>query len=333
MHWHKVVARLAILGALACLLTLVVGLTSAMAAVGPVSHQVAVVPQGLDAEPAYPILPPEPVATQLPDEGEEEDEEEEDEPIEPGEICLGLHTEPFGAAKPDQVVTYHLVVSNDSSKPLKYPQISFPFDPELQTLLDISFSDDRGMVTALQTNTVTMQLETLPNDEQITATLRLRISPDAPLNTLLVAQARVPWGATAPGGFLRSNRVGLHVADEADENDIAPLTLERGPPESTTVRAAYDGFAPLEHVSLWYDHPNGNSVELFETTADAQGRVSALIDLGEPARGQYRLVAYGQCSEVTATAPLSFFSEPAAVTTAEPTAAPATPVDEPEEES
>lgn len=235
---------------------------------------------------------------------------------------------------PDQVVTYDLVVSNNSWDIIKYTRINFPFDPKLQTLLDVRFSDKRGWVSGLLTNSVTMQIETLPYDEQITATLRLRISPDAPLDTVLASQAIVPWDAAIPGATLRSNRVDLRIADQPDDSDIVPLTLRRGPPGSTTVSAAYDGFAPLEYVSLWYERPDGVSIALAETTADAQGRVTALFDLGKPAPGWYQLVAYGQCSQVTAAEwfnfdPAATREAPAAPTDA--TAEPAAPTDEAEE--
>ena len=63
---------------------------------------------------------------------------------------------------------------------------------------------------------------------------------------------------------------------------------------------AYDGFASNERVSLWYNRPDGDAVGLGEVRADAQGRLNHSIPATMLPIDRFTLVAYGQCSRVTA---------------------------------
>lgn len=252
-----------------------------------------------------PPCPPEPATPGVPPPFPCDDYYE-DEPLMPGEVCMSLYADPDGAPLPDHVVTYWLLVANDSFYKLNYTSIDFPFDPAQQVLLDFSTSDPRAWVSAVQTDNVTVEIESLRSWELIEIGLQFAIMPDVPLGTTWHAKAT----ASLPGLQLdfpvASNRVDLIVAESFAADEPQPLFISRDGSGLRSVEIASDKFAPFEFVSLWYHLPDGEIVELYEVIADQYGQVTTTIDLEEEAGGTYWLVAYGHCSDVTAAGSFTF---------------------------
>jgi hypothetical protein len=214
------------------------------------------------------------------------------------DVCLRLSSDPGGATAPDQIVTYQLVARNGGRGDASDVRITLPFAPEAQALLDAAFSSPGAWVSALLTDAIGLRLGTLKRDQAITATLRLRTSPNARLGRDLTTRAQVGWGDSGSG---LSNRAWLVVAPAASDGMAAPLTItpSSGSPD-TTFAVTYDGFASDERVSLWYQRPDGGNIGLGEVQADRQGRMDYRLVASALGAGRYTLVAAGQCSQVSA---------------------------------
>jgi hypothetical protein len=230
------------------------------------------------------------------------------------EVCLRLSVDP-GVA-PASIATYQLVAQNSGPGDAARIRITLPFAPDVQTPLDAAFSDSGAWVSAVLTDAIELRLESLTRDQAITATLRLRTNPDAPLGRDLTARAQLDWSGSATSAGV-SNRVPLVVGHTGPRSATATLELlpAAGPPTTMFV-AAYTGFASYERVSLWYHRPDGSVVGLREVRADGQGQIVYRLAASAFGSGGYSLVAYGQCSQVTAVGSFSI-AEP------QPTASPA----------
>lgn len=262
------------------------------------------------AAPSLPC-PPAPVTPGVPPPfpcEEEEAEESEEATVDPGDLCLSLRADPSGTVLPSQTVTYQLVVSNSGEGAVKHARLSFPFEPQQQTVLDVRFSDPSGWVSEVVSDAILFQIEALGSSEQLTATLRLRVQPTMPLDDMLTAQAATAWAATGSDDPIYSNRLDLVVSASPGDSAPAPLVIHTDPADPAMVTVTSDRFSSLEPVSLWYHLPDGDVVEAGEAAADQRGRLTTAINLGERATsdlrgrsaGMYWIVAHGQCSGITA---------------------------------
>jgi hypothetical protein len=217
------------------------------------------------------------------------------------DIILCLLVEPSGAVPPASIVTYQLAARNSGRGDATDIRVTLPFASDVQAPLDAMFSDSGAWVTAVLTDAIELRLDALKRDQTITTTLRLRISPIAPIGHDLTTRARLRWSGLDGGNMRLSNRAPLIVAQRAADHQ--PVSLVIAPPTgvpTTTFAATYDGFASHERVSLWYHRISGASVSLGETRADTQGRIAYSLPAAGLTEGNYTLVVYGQCSQVSA---------------------------------
>jgi hypothetical protein len=214
---------------------------------------------------------------------------------------LSLATDPGGAVPPAAIATYQLVARNSGRGDASDVRITLPFAADAQTPLDAMFSTPTGWVSAVLTETVELRLGALKRAQTITATLRLRISPAAQLGRDLATRALFHWSARHSSGSGLSNHAPLIVAEQAAEQRLAALaiTLASGPP-TTTFAITYDGFASNEHVSMWYQGPDGGNVGLGDVRADPQGRATYHLMAATLPTGRYNVSASGQCSQIAA---------------------------------
>jgi hypothetical protein len=200
-------------------------------------------------------------------------------------------------------MAYQLVAHNSGRGDAAATQITLPFAADALTLVDTTFSSPGAWVSAVLTGAVELHMASLKHDQTITATLRLRTSPDTRIGRDLTTRARVRWGSSGLG---LSNRSALVVGPRAAGQQSARLAI--APPEgtpTTTFVVVYDGFASNERVSLWYQRPDGGNTALGEARADAQGRIAYTVAARALPAGRSTLVAYGQCSLVSAVGSVS----------------------------
>jgi hypothetical protein len=218
-------------------------------------------------------------------------------------LLLSLTTVPKNGALLSPTVTYQIVAKNAGRGSAETAKLVLPIMPEAQVVLDARFSSLHAWISAALTDTLEMQLGGLGAGEVVTATVRLRTLATVRIGTNLTARAWVDWHSKVNGGTARSNRVKLTII--RDGLSIAPVPLELTPATgapTTIFKAVYDGFSSNERVSFWYHQPDGRIVGLDEMQADAQGRITMSLSATALAIGQYTLVAYGQYSQVSATA-------------------------------
>jgi hypothetical protein len=162
---------------------------------------------------------------------------------------------------------------------------------------------DRGVwISAILTDAIELRLETLKRDQLITAALRLRISPTAPLGRDLTTRARLSWA----GRENRLSNVAPLVVARAPES-LQPAVLAIDPAVGGTAPAfliSYGGFASNERVSLWYHRDGAGAVGLGEARADASGRAVYRLEASALDAGRYTIVAAGQYSQVSAVGTL-----------------------------
>jgi hypothetical protein len=215
-------------------------------------------------------------------------------------LLLGLAVDPNRAVAPEAIATYQVVARNAGRGTAKNIKLVVPYNPELQAVLDTRFSPPGGWVGAVLSDTIELRLGQLGAGAVATATVRLRTLANARLGAGLSVRARAEWMGGRHGTAL-SNRVALVVARANASEPTVPLAIspEEGS-AGTTFDIGYDGFSSSEQVSLWYHQPDGSIVGLREVQADAQGRVAYPLAAANLPSGQFRLVAYGQASQVSA---------------------------------
>jgi hypothetical protein len=223
--------------------------------------------------------------------------------VSPSDICLRLSTAPASAIRPSEIVAYLLIAHNSGHGDAKAVQVVLPFAPDQQNVIDAAFTSPDAWVSAVLTDTIELRLEALKRDQTITATLWLRTSPDARPGQNLSTRARFGWDGKNKGV---SNRVSLLLSQSAVGSTIMSLEIVPSAGDDTTTFAvAYHGFTSHERISLWYHPPDGSTVGLGEARANAQGRLAYSLPAAALSSGRSTIVAYGQCSGVTAVGTIS----------------------------
>ena len=231
------------------------------------------------------------------------------------DIYLRLSTDPGGAIPPASIATYQLTAYNSGHGDAAGVRITLPFASDVQTPLDATLSDSSAWVSAVLSDAIELRLETLRHGQTISATLRLYISPSAPLGRDLGARARLRWGGRGKSQARVSNLAPLVIASAPMERHPAALAIEpvAGAPATTFV-ASYHGFASHERVSLWYHASGGGAVGLGHVQADRQGRIEYQLAASALGAGTYTVVAAGQYSQVSAVGAVTVGEAPATPT-------------------
>jgi hypothetical protein len=210
-------------------------------------------------------------------------------------LCLRL-TVPTTLA-PGAVTSYQFVVRNDSRGRAKPITVTLPFAADIQQVVDVSFSDPDAWVSALFSETVQLRLPALPGGTVVTATFRLRTADTAALGRILTTRAQLHQGDT----LLVSNRMASVVSISRVDDANAQLTVEPfGKDEDTGYLLSYDGFASEERVSLWIQKANGDVTSLGIAQANRGGAIAVSLRTASLEAGEYRIVAYASCSDLTA---------------------------------
>lgn len=223
-----------------------------------------------------------------------------------GDLCLRLRAEPNATAPPGAVITYQLAIHNSGRSHISRAQISLPFAPPLQELLDVVFTRPDAWVSSIGAGVVYLQFDSLGPDDTITATLRLRIAPTAASNTILYSRATLPWNST----LVHSNSVSLTIASVPSTNAVVPLRIEPIIGSPTTMFAvAFSGFSSYERVGIWLHSSDDRIFPLEGARADALGKIAVHIPAAALPVGRAMLVASGQCNQVTAAGTITKMAE------------------------
>jgi hypothetical protein len=220
--------------------------------------------------------------------------------VSPDNFCLALTAAPNAGVQPGNLVTYTAtlaVVGNDRDEQVT---LRLPIAPDLQEVVDIRSSRPSAWVSAILTDTVEIQLGGVKPGDLITTTLRTRIYSTAPIGTDLSARATLNWRNANAGTVRASNRIALAVAPR-DISAAPALTIEA---TAESLKITAQSFAPREIVALWYDKPDGETLELGRAMTDNDGMLAVEADNKTEEPGRYQVVAYGLCSKQTATAVL-----------------------------
>lgn len=216
------------------------------------------------------------------------------------DLCLRLTTVPASVAAPGQIVTYRLITHASGPGQASNLQINMPFESDSQELIDVKFTSQRAWVSAVMTDRVQLRIQSLMRDESITATLQLRTKATAALSQELHTRAQIEKGGQGDTGTI-SNRVALIIADAPDSRPVARLSIVPVASAATPMfTVSYNDFASHERVSLWYQDADGKAVALEPKETDAQGQLLMTLADTPTTKGDYTLVAKGQCSLVSA---------------------------------
>jgi hypothetical protein len=219
-------------------------------------------------------------------------------------LCLALESDPNSAAAPAATVTYQIIARNLGRGAANNLHWMMPLSPRVQSLRDIRFSRPDAWVSAILADAVEMRLAQLLPGEVATTTLRLYTSETAPVAAALNARVQATW-SDKHGGAALSNRVSLVVGRANVSSPTVPLEISVvGAPVNLFV-FSYAGFASSEQVSLWYHRANGADVGLGQVAADTQGRLAYNLPASALPSGEYQIVAYGHCSQVSAVGVLT----------------------------
>lgn len=219
----------------------------------------------------------------------------------PYDMCTRLTVNLATTIRAAEIATYQVVAHNNDQHDARGVQISFPILPTLQSLVDVTFTRPNAWVSAVLTDAVELHLGMLTHNETVTATIRLRTSPDAPLNSTVTTQSRISWDGRGEARPALSNRVSLTVASTETTSGTPSLDIAHIDGSPQMVSVSYDGFASNEQIGLWYNGADGSVKSLGDTRADSQGQMTLILATNTLPPGSSTFVARGACSQVVVT--------------------------------
>jgi hypothetical protein len=227
------------------------------------------------------------------------------EPPPPAAVCVQLTAQPNATVAPGQIVTFRTTIRINWRRHAHGVAVTIPYDSAAFEVVDAAIDHHEGWVTEVAPDAVSIQLGTVPTQQPITASLRLRIRSAASPGQILDTRARVRWDGGKDGIATQSNRSTLAVASASTSQATVPLAITPvADAAEPTLAVQYAGFAAHEVVSLWYDQPGDSTVSLDTARADAEGNLSLHIPSAKLSGDAHTIVAYGQCSDVSATGSL-----------------------------
>jgi hypothetical protein len=174
-----------------------------------------------------------------------------------------------------------------------------------QQIVDVTFPTAAGWATSVQSGSIGLRIERLGSGEIVTATLRLRTLRGSPLGSLLTAQAQLIGGANLADDSRRSNTIALVLEGAPRSRSTQPLQTDHYLSEDGgRFTVALHNLAPHEQVSLWLQRQGAEASALGSLQADERGDMIAQLETNKLALGTYTVVAYGQCSQITAVGQL-----------------------------
>jgi|GEM_PF-2346456 len=207
----------------------------------------------------------------------------------------------------DTLITASFKVKNLGEGKGEQLRLELPFDPALVVGYGY-FSDTRVWISAVTSNSVIVSLPPLENNETISGSVVFRPNPDALPTPGTKVSLRYKLFFSDPAGSSNrsSNMVGFSFAQSSlDSSNGEVMTMN---PAVSTATAGEkrtfqaDCFLPNELVSTWLTKPDGTSVALGQMTAGTEGEISLTLDTTGLAAGSYVVAAYGNRSELTASA-------------------------------
>ena len=221
---------------------------------------------------------------------------------------------------PDNQVTYTFKVKNVGQGSASGVQIHFPIEPGL-TLGYPTFGASQAWISQVTTNTVYINLPNLSYNSVITGSLTFRPNRETPpaAGSEVFTRYEVHYSdPTASNKQQFSNAVIFKFGDQGSNWDEThgDVQLMHHQPSTAGNVDLYTAnfFIPNEIVTVWLTKPDGTSVGLPGTQADANGNVSIALNLSQldlPA-GTYNVSTFGNRSEITGSGLLVI---PAATTT------------------
>jgi hypothetical protein len=220
----------------------------------------------------------------------------------PDSLCVRTAAQPNSAVMPAQIVTYRFTMINNWRGDATHARLSLAITPERQKLVDVSFSQPDAWVSKASSNELVLSFATLRPGEVATATVRMQVSSAATSGQDLLSRAQLHWEGHGRVVETLSNQMRLLVGELASDSSTVPLDINPSvAPSTAAFIVAYPGFAANERISVWYHRSNGDNTPLTVVKADALGQMHYSLSPRALSAGRYALVAYGQCSQVTAT--------------------------------
>ncbi|NNJ11858.1 VWA domain-containing protein [Chloroflexales bacterium ZM16-3] len=223
-------------------------------------------------------------------------------PPKPANVSVTITSEPNVTIGTSEIFTLTITATNNGKGDADDTEITLPFDPNLVSVLDATFSRGSGWVSQLNSDSIVMNTGHLDaNGDSVSATVRFEVNASAAVGETIRSQADFTWSDKASGGSGTTNATYLTVSDGS--TSVPFFALEVTPfngPAGTTHDFRGTFFAPGEPVAFWYDTPAGDSVEVGRVTADSNGVAETSLDTSGLPPGTYTMVAYGIWSHITA---------------------------------
>lgn len=197
-------------------------------------------------------------------------------------------------------MTFTVVAVNRGNGSAKETVIAVPFNPAAVAVEAISFSRDAMRTSAILSDSV--QIATGPlysNNDTVTATLKLRVLPNAPDGE--VVGGRVIFGSGVQTiNDHAGNLINLMVGTNDNSLPYAAFTVSpvSGPAGSTHTFSS-SLFAPGEPVTFWYNTPTGAAVALKSIAAGSDGVLNVTFITTQLDKGAYSLVGRGNWTGLT----------------------------------
>ena len=227
----------------------------------------------------------------------------------PSDLVAQLRVSPDreAATNPNTLITASFKVKNLGEGKGEQLRLELPFDPALVVGYG-NFSDARIWISSVTSNSVIVSLPPLDRNEIILGSVVFRPNPASPPTpgTKVSLRYKLFFSDPAGSGSRSSNMVSFNFAQSSlDNSNGAVMTMN---PTVSTATAGEkrtfqaDCFLPNELISTWITKPDGTSVALDQITAGTDGEISLTLDTTGLAAGSYVVVAYGNRSELTASA-------------------------------
>ncbi len=223
-------------------------------------------------------------------------------PPDPAKVSVTITSKPNVTVGASDTFTLTITATNHGKGDADDATITLPFDPNLVSVLNATFSRGTAWVSQLNNDSIVIKTGPLEsNGDSVSGDVQFQVNANASIGAIISSQADFTWSDQVSGGGGATNTSNLTVSSG---NTSQPFfTLEVMPFNGTAgITHNFRGtfFAPDEPVAFWYDTPAGASVGVGRVAADADGVAETTLTTTNLPPGNYTMVAYGIWSNITA---------------------------------
>jgi hypothetical protein len=201
------------------------------------------------------------------------------------------------------IVTYEFVAQVHHGEGAGNVIITVPYNPSVLQFLDgTQFSQEEAWITSNENGFLKIETGRVGKGRPVTVMVRAKVLSGATLGSRLTGRVTYTWYEGQQRRIGRSNLPLVSAGQVANHQSYYTFTPNTSVAPVAVNRSfqSQNIFFPYEPVQLWYNTPQGHTIELGRVGADVNGVVAVEITTDTMFDGSYSIVAHGVTSNFTA---------------------------------